>query len=236
MEQESQKRMPKKKNLETNSGLVAVNIGKSFNKRPVVRKVNLSVERGEIVGLLGPNGAGKSTLLRLCAGLLPMRSGIGTVLDFDLRTQRMELRAHIGLLGHRTGLYPDLTVSENLKFWASAYGANDIEVDKAMAFFGLNDRLGSVQVQNLSEGQRRRTSFALLLIKRPSIWLLDEPYAGLDSNGRELVNSSILQASELGTTVLIASHEIDKIGSTQERTLFVKGGRIVSDSGQDSEG
>ena len=105
-----------------------------------------------------------------------------------------------------------------------------------MEFFGLNDRLGSVQVQNLSEGQRRRTSLALLLIKRPSIWLLDEPYSGLDSNGRELVNSSILQASELGTTVLIASHEIDKIGSTQERTLFVKGGRIVSDSDQDSEG
>lgn len=203
---------------------------------PALTGATMNIRQGEVVLIKGPNGAGKSTLLRLCAGLLPMRSGIGTVLDFDLRTQRMELRAHIGLLGHRTGLYPDLTVSENLKFWASAYGANDIEVDKAMAFFGLNDRLGSVQVQNLSEGQRRRTSFALLLIKRPSIWLLDEPYAGLDSNGRELVNSSILQASELGTTVLIASHEIDKIGSTQERTLFVKGGRIVSDSNEDSEG
>ena len=165
---------------------------------PALTGATMNIRQGEVVLIKGPNGAGKSTLLRLCAGLLPMRSGIGTVLDFDLRTQRMELRAHIGLLGHRTGLYPDLTVSENLKFWASAYGANDIEVDKAMAFFGLNDRLGSVQVQNLSEGQRRRTSFALLLIKRPSIWLLDEPYAGLDSNGRELVNSSILQASELG--------------------------------------
>ena len=203
---------------------------------PALTGATMNIRQGEVVLIKGPNGAGKSTLLRLCAGLLPMRSGTGTVLDFDLRTQRMELRAHIGLLGHRTGLYPDLTVSENLKFWASAYGANDIEVDKAMAFFGLNDRLGSVQVQNLSEGQRRRTSFALLLIKRPSIWLLDEPYAGLDSNGRELVNSSILQASELGTTVLIASHEIDKIGSTQERTLLVKGGRIVSDSNEDSEG
>ena len=203
---------------------------------PALTGATMNIRQGEVVLIKGPNGAGKSTLLRLCAGLLPMRSGIGTVLNFDLRTQRMELRAHIGLLGHRTGLYPDLTVSENLKFWASAYGANDIEVDTAMEFFGLNDRLGSVQVQNLSEGQRRRTSLALLLIKRPSIWLLDEPYSGLDSNGRELVNSSILQASELGTTVLIASHEIDKIGSTQERTLFVKGGRIVSDSDQDSEG
>ena len=202
---------------------------------PALTGATMNIRQGEVVLIKGPNGAGKSTLLRLCAGLLPMRSGIGTVLNFDLRTQRMELRAHIGLLGHRTGLYPDLTVSENLKFWASAYGANDIEVDKAMEFFGLNDRLGSVQVQNLSEGQRRRTSLALLLIKRPSIWLLDEPYSGLDSNGRELVNSSILQASELGTTVLIASHEIDKIGATQERTLFVKGGRIVSDSDQDSE-
>ena len=203
---------------------------------PALTGATMSIRQGEVVLIKGPNGAGKSTLLRLCAGLLPMRSGIGTVLNFDLRTQRMELRAHIGLLGHRTGLYPDLTVRENLKFWASAYGANNTEVDKAMAFLGLKDRLGSVQVQSLSEGQRRRTSFALLLIKRPSIWLLDEPYAGLDSNGRELVNSSILQASELGTTVLIASHEIDKIGSNRERTLLVKGGRIVNDSDEDGEG
>ncbi len=203
---------------------------------PALTGATMSIRQGEVVLIKGPNGAGKSTLLRLCAGLLPMRSGTGTVLNFDLRTQRMELRAHIGLLGHRTGLYPDLTVSENLKFWASAYGANNVEVDKAMAFFGLNDRLGSVQVQSLSEGQRRRTSLALLLIKRPSIWLLDEPYAGLDSNGRELVNSSILQASELGTSVLIASHEIDKIGSSQERTLLVKGGRIINDSDEGSEG
>lgn len=203
---------------------------------PALTDATMNIQQGEVVLIKGPNGAGKSTLLRLCAGLLPMRSGTGTVLNFDLRTQRMELRAHIGLLGHRTGLYPDLTVRENLKFWASAYGANNTEVDNAMAFLGLKDRLGSVQVQSLSEGQRRRTSFALLLIKRPSIWLLDEPYAGLDSNGRELVNSSILQASELGTTVLIASHEIDKIGSNRERTLLVKGGRIVNDSDEDGEG
>ena len=203
---------------------------------PALTDATMNIQQGEVVLIKGPNGAGKSTLLRLCAGLLPMRSGTGTVLNFDLRTQRMELRAHIGLLGHRTGLYSDLTVRENLKFWASAYGANNTEVDNAMAFLGLKDRLGSVQVQSLSEGQRRRTSFALLLIKRPSIWLLDEPYAGLDSNGRELVNSSILQASELGTTVLIASHEIDKIGSNRERTLLVKGGRIVNDSDEDGEG
>ena len=203
---------------------------------PALTGATMNIRQGEVVLIKGPNGAGKSTLLRLCAGLLPMRSGTGTVLNFDLRTQRMELRAHIGLLGHRTGLYPDLTVNENLKFWASAYGANNVEIDKAMSFFGLNDRLGSVQVQNLSEGQRRRTSLALLLIKRPSIWLLDEPYAGLDSNGRELVNSCILEATQLGTTVLIASHEIDKIGSTQERTLLVKGGRIVNDNEEDSEG
>ena len=129
---------------------------------PALTDATMNIQQGEVVLIKGPNGAGKSTLLRLCAGLLPMRSGTGTVLNFDLRTQRMELRAHIGLLGHRTGLYPDLTVRENLKFWASAYGANNTEVDKAMAFLGLKDRLGSVQVQSLSEGQRRRTSFALL--------------------------------------------------------------------------
>jgi ABC-type multidrug transport system ATPase subunit len=116
---------------------------------------------------------------------------------------------------------------ENMKFWASVYGANESEIHKAMEFFGLNGRLESVRSQNLSEGQRRRTSFALLLIKRPSIWLLDEPYAGLDDNGRELVNSCILQAVEAGSTVLIASHEINQIGTSHQRTLQVKGGRIA---------
>jgi heme ABC exporter ATP-binding subunit CcmA len=187
----------------------------------------MTIDQGEIVLIKGPNGAGKTTLLHLCAGLLPMRSGTGTVLNFDLQRQRMELRPHIGLLGHRTGIYPDLTVMENMKFWASVYGANESEIHKAMEFFGLNGRLESVRSQNLSEGQRRRTSFALLLIKRPSIWLLDEPYAGLDDNGRELVNSCILQAVEAGSTVLIASHEINQIGTSHQRTLQVKGGRIA---------
>ncbi len=122
---------------------------------PALTGATMNIQQGEVVLIKGPNGAGKSTLLRLCAGLLPMRSGTGKVLNFDLHTQRMELRSHIGLLGHRTGLYPDLTVSENLNFWASAYGANNNEVNNAMAFLGLTDRLGSVQVQNLSEGQRR---------------------------------------------------------------------------------
>ena len=83
---------------------------------PALTDATMNIQQGEVVLIKGPNGAGKSTLLRLCAGLLPMRSGTGTVLNFDLLTQRMELRAHIGLLGHRTGLYPDLTVRENLKF------------------------------------------------------------------------------------------------------------------------
>lgn len=194
---------------------------------PALTGVTMSIDQGEIVLIKGPNGAGKTTLLHLCAGLLPMRSGTGTILNFDLQRQRMELRPHIGLLGHRTGIYPDLTVMENMKFWASVYGANESEIHKAMEFFGLNGRLESVRSQNLSEGQRRRTSFALLLIKRPSIWLLDEPYAGLDDNGRELVNSCILQAVEAGTTVLIASHEINQIGTSYQRTLQVKGGRIA---------
>jgi heme ABC exporter ATP-binding subunit CcmA len=194
---------------------------------PALTGATMTIDQGEIVLIKGPNGAGKTTLLHLCAGLLPMRSGTGTVLNFDLQRQRMELRPHIGLLGHRTGIYPDLTVMENMKFWASVYGANESEIHKAMEFFGLNGRLESVRSQNLSEGQRRRTSFALLLIKRPSIWLLDEPYAGLDDNGRELVNSCILQAVEAGSTVLIASHEINQIGTSHQRTLQVKGGRIA---------
>ena len=120
---------------------------------PALTGATMNIRQGEVVLIRGLMGLENRRFYVFALDYFLCEVGIGTVLDFDLRTQRMELRAHIGLLGHRTGLYPDLTVSENLKFWASAYGANDIEVDKAMTFFGLNDRLGSVQVQNLSEGK-----------------------------------------------------------------------------------
>ena len=199
---------------------------------PALTDLTMLASKGEIIIVKGPNGAGKSTLLRLCAGLLPMKQGTGSVLGFDLTTERMSVRPHVGLLGHKTGLYADLTVEENMGFWAQISNASSADKRSAMDLLGLKGRLESVCVRNLSEGQRRRVSLATLVVQRPSIWLLDEPHAALDKEGKELVDSLIIEASKAGATVLIASHEIDKVGLNQNRIIEIAGGSVVSDTGE----
>ena len=203
---------------------------------PALTDITMAASKGEIIIVKGPNGAGKSTLLRLCAGLLPMKQGKGSVLGFDIATERMSIRPHVGMLGHKTGLYPDLTVKENMQFWAQVANASPADVMSAVNLLSLDGRLESVCVRNLSEGQRRRVSLATLVVQRPSLWLLDEPHAALDSEGKQIVDSLILQAVKSGATVMVASHEIDKVGENQTRIIEVAGGAVVNDTGNDYEG
>ena len=145
---------------------------------PVLAGVTLSIARGEIVLLQGPNGAGKTSLLRLCAGLLPIARGAGTIFGFDLATERDSIRSRVGMLGHRNGLYGDLTVAENVTFWGSTVGASAVEVEAATRRLGVDGRLRDTVVAKLSAGQRRRTALACLVARRAELWLLDEPHAG----------------------------------------------------------
>ena len=110
---------------------------------PALAGVDLTVNRGEIVLLQGPNGAGKTSVLRVCAGLLPIERGTGHVLGIDLSTQREAIRSRVGLLGHTNGLYLDLTVSQNISFWASTVGANQAEVEAAMSLMRVDGRLAT---------------------------------------------------------------------------------------------
>jgi heme ABC exporter ATP-binding subunit CcmA len=176
--------------------------------------------------LQGPNGAGKTTLLRCCAGLVPVVDGEATVLGCDLRLDRRSVRGRVGLLAHATGLYDDLTVADNVTFWARAAGADAADVAAALARLGLDGRLRDVQVSLLSAGQRRRTSLAVLLARRPELWLLDEPHAGLDAAGRDLVDGLIRDAAAAGATVLLSSHELDRAAAVADRQVEVVGGQV----------
>src|SRR4051812_8057684 len=197
---------------------------------PALAGVDLDVQPGEILLVQGPNGAGKTTLLRTCSGLLPVVSGEAVVLGFDLqdRTARRSLRRHVGLLGHATGLYDDLTVADNVRFWAKASGASDADATAAMAELGLDGRLASVVVARLSAGQRRRTSIAAMLARRPELWLLDEPHAGLDQAGRDLIDDLVHDAAGKGATVLLASHEHDRAEALAGRIVTIAGGTIAA--------
>jgi heme ABC exporter ATP-binding subunit CcmA len=191
---------------------------------PALAGINLDVARGEIVLLRGPNGAGKTTVLRVCAGLVPVVRGDATVLGHDIRHDPRPVRRRVGLLGHATGLYDDLTVADNVTFWGRAYRAGREDIDKALDVVGLSGRLRDVPVARLSAGQRRRTSLACLLARRPELWLLDEPHAGLDHDARDLLDGLVRQAVSQGATVLMSSHELDRAESLADRVVELDGG------------
>ncbi len=194
---------------------------------PALTGATLEIGRGEVVLLRGSNGAGKTTLLRLCAGLVPVTSGEAMVLGHDLCHDRRAVRPRVGLLAHSNHLYGDLTAVENVRFWGAAAGAGATEADVAVAAVGLTGRLARTPVSRLSAGQRRRTALAVLVARRPELWLLDEPHAGLDADGRDLLDDLIRRAVEAGATVLFASHELDRSEPLAHRTVTMVGGRTL---------
>jgi heme ABC exporter ATP-binding subunit CcmA len=194
---------------------------------PALAGATLDVDRGEIVLVRGANGAGKTTLLKVCAGLLEVSQGECVVLGSDLRGDRRSVRTRVGLLGHANGLYDDLTVAENARFWGAAVGATSQEIDAALDSLGLTARLRSVPVHRLSTGQRRRAAIAMLATRRPELWLLDEPHAGLDADGRDLLDDLLHRAVAAGATVLLASHELDRAEGLAHRIVVMAGGRVI---------
>lgn len=193
---------------------------------PALAGADLDVDRGEIVLLRGPNGAGKTTLLRVCAGLVPVSSGEAVVLGRDLVADRAAVRRRVGLLGHATFLYDDLSVAENLDFWSRAAGAGIEDGRAALDRLGVAERLRPLPVHALSAGQRRRVSFAAMVCRRPELLLLDEPHAGLDAPGRDVVDDLVREAASVGATVLFASHELDRAHDVATRVVTISGGTV----------
>jgi heme ABC exporter ATP-binding subunit CcmA len=196
---------------------------------PALAGIDLDVEAGEVVLLRGPNGAGKTTLLRAVAGLVPVVRGEAVVLGHDLRRDRRAVRRHVALLGHTTGLYEDLTVDENVRFWARAARSTSDPVE-AQDRAGVQARIRDVAVGRLSAGQRRRASLAALLVRDARLWLLDEPHAGLDAPGRDLLDALVRSAAADGTTVLLASHELERATPLVDRQVVVVGGHAEAEA------
>ena len=191
---------------------------------PALAGVDLDVDRRRIVLLRGANGAGKTTLLRALAGLVPVTSGEAVVLGVDLRDDRRAVRHRVGLLAHGTGLYDELTVADNVHFWTRAARADMGDAEAAMSQLGLDGRLRDVAVGRLSTGQRRRTSLACLLARRPELWLLDEPHAGLDKEGRDIVDALVRDAAAAGATIILSSHELDRSMELADEIVTLGGG------------
>jgi heme ABC exporter ATP-binding subunit CcmA len=194
---------------------------------PVLAGVDLDVARGEIVLLQGANGAGKTSILRACAGLLRIVSGTAEVLGADVVADPRAVRRRSGLYGHSTGLYDDLSVTENVRFAVRAAGGEVGGVDAALDTVGLTGRLRRAPVSSLSAGQRRRAALAVLVARDPALWLLDEPHAGLDAEHRDLLDGLVRSASGRGATVVMASHERDRAHHLADRVVTVAGGMVL---------
>lgn len=196
---------------------------------PLLAGVTLEVAEGEIVHLRGPNGAGKTSLLRACAGLVPFSAGVAVVLGHDLRQDRESLRREVGLLGHAGSLYDELTVEENVRFAVRAARGDTAAVGGALERLELAGRLARTRVAKLSAGQRRRTAIAVLVARRPRLWLLDEPHAGLDEPGRSVLDGLVGELRREGATVLLASHELERAAALADRVVCIAGGHVVAE-------
>ncbi|MCI0632876.1 MAG: ABC transporter ATP-binding protein [Actinobacteria bacterium] len=195
-----------------------------FGAAPAVVRVDLSIERGEAVVLRGPNGAGKSTLLRIVATSLSPTYGGGSVLGFDLVAQREEIRSRCELLTHRTRLYEDLTARENLRLFTDLLGTSRDRADRALEEVGLGAEADE-RVRGFSQGMRQKVAVARTIARDPELLLLDEPATGLDDSARDVVRSMILDASDRGRTVVIATHQ-EVPDSLDARVVSMRDGQI----------
>jgi len=197
-----------------------------LGRYPALAGVDLDVAEGEIVLLAGPNGAGKTTLLRLIAGLVPLTGGSAEVFGIDVRTDRKSARRSLALLGHDTGCYDELTVRENLQFWARAAGGTRAAADLALEQLHLTRLAGTVHGR-LSAGQRRRCALAVVLARQPRLLLLDEPHAGLDADGRDLLDNLLASVPTDGRSVVLASHELERARPLASREVRVVAGQAA---------
>jgi heme exporter protein A len=201
---------------------------KKFGHKTALRNVDIVLTEGDSLALFGPNGAGKSTLIQVLCSLLQPTSGSVRIAGYEARRDREALHQIIGLIGHQTFLYPDLTANENLKFYGAMYGVprlND-RIPEVLDLVGLSDFRKDV-VQNFSRGMQQRLSIGRAIIHDPMIIFLDEPFTGLDQQGSEDFKKLILQFRDQGKTVIMASHHLHLGLELCDRAAILKSGRIV---------
>lgn len=222
-------RSPDRSSNDDGSAVALDGVTRVFGLTVALARVDLRVETGETVLVLGANGAGKSTLLAVAATALVPTFGAGCVMGFDLLRERESIRRHTELLGHRTRHYPDLTAAENLRFWSSLMSRRDGGGQGVAAALDRVGLLGQAdeRVRTFSHGMRQRLAIARTTLRRPDLLLLDEPYAGLDTEGKDLVDELIAETRGDGRTVILATHEPLRARELADREIWMTGGRIV---------
>jgi ABC-2 type transport system ATP-binding protein len=188
----------------------AHNLTKLFDSFTAVDHISFSVAAGEVVGYLGPNGSGKTTTIRMLLGLLRPSEGEATVLGYDIVRQSERVRERVGYMSQKFALYHDLTVRENLAFYAGVYGVRDqSRLVEVLDLIGLHS-LEAERVSNLSTGWKQRLALGTAIVHRPRLLFLDEPTSGVDPTARRAFWDLIYTVVALGVTALVTTHYMDE--------------------------
>ena len=210
-------------------GIVTKGLRKVYRGVAAVEGLDLEVGRGEIFGLLGPNGSGKTTTIRMLTGLIAPTSGSATVVGIDVVASPEKVRRRIGYMSQRFGLYDDLTVRENLEFYAGVYGITGDErrrrIPEQMAEYALAPRADQLAA-TLSGGWKQRLALACATTHGPELVFLDEPTAGVDPASRKLFWDMIGRRAAAGMTVLVTTHYMDE-AERCHRLAFLSRGHLI---------
>lgn len=204
-----------------------------FGSFIAVNQVSLQIRKGSIYGFLGPNGSGKSTTIRMLCGILQPTAGSGQVLGLDIAKDSEAIKAKIGYMSQKFSLYNDLTVLENLNFYAGMYNLSGVRkqerIAEMIAMAGLTGRESEL-TSNLSGGWKQRLALGCSILHQPPILFLDEPTGGVDPKSRRMFWDIIYDMAAAGTTVMVTTHFMDEAEHCDEIGFIYQGSLIASGS------
>ncbi len=213
----------------------SIDLTKKFGAFTAVDHVSFQVETGEIYGFLGPNGAGKTTVIRMLCGILIPTNGIGRVLGFDVATEPEQVKSRIGYMSQKFALYDDLTVRENLEFYAGVYSVPNVErktrIEELIAMADLLGREHELAA-NLSGGWKQRLALGCAMVHRPPMLFLDEPTAGVDPSSRREFWDMIYALAGTGVTIFVTTHYLDEAEHCN-RIGLMYGGHLIAEGNPD---
>ena len=208
----------------------ATNLTKTFGDLVAVDHLNLTVRQGEVFAFLGPNGSGKTTTIRMLCGIITPSEGHGRVLGFDIATHSESIKSRIGYMSQRFALYEDLTVRENLEFYAGVYqvptGRRSQRIEELIQMAGLQGRERQLAAQ-LSGGWKQRLALGCAIVHQPPLLFLDEPTAGVDPVSRRSFWTLIYGLARGGVTIFLTTHYIDEAEHADRVALMLNGHMVA---------
>ncbi len=207
--------------------LEVINLEKYYRKNKAVDNISFNLSRGEIIGLIGPNGAGKTTTIKCILSLLKRTSGEIFIEGIDVR--KVEARQRLAYIPETPEIYPLLTVWEHLKFIALAYRLEQWQEkgEDLLRRFNLEHKKNELG-KNLSKGMKQKVSICCALLNKPEIFLVDEPFVGLDPKAIKELKDSFMYLKNSGKTVLISTHMLDTVQGLCDRILVMKNGKMIA--------